>query len=375
MKEQTNAPKNNFNYQTPLNPSRIQLARNLRGILQGELSVLLGHTTQAIISNLETEKSEFTYEHAESIAKVLNLPISFFYKKKNFTRLSKFYYRKRNAFPASKLIPLESKIEVIRSLYTELLKSVEFKTAQLPAIRVNEKNKPDLIAATLRLFLNLGEDPITNLIGLVEKLGIAIIFIDVDSDKFSGMTLQTDTNQSLIVVNKNMPNDHKRFTVAHELAHLIMHIPFSEEADFYEGFDDLSVIEKEADLFAGAFLIPTHMAKYQFKNLTYSKLTDLKIYWKASKQCIIYRAKDTGAITPTKFKSLFIELSRFGERKNEKSPIGIDQPTLFNKMIEFHETKLDFTRKSIAEDLAGINEIDFNDWFGYRTNHLRMVID
>jgi Zn-dependent peptidase ImmA (M78 family)/DNA-binding XRE family transcriptional regulator len=374
MNEQLTTAKK-WTFQNPPNPARIQLARNLKGILQGELSKLLGHTTQAIVSNLETEKTEFTHDHAKSISEVLNLPVSFFYKKKNFTRLSKFYYRKRNAFPASKLIPLESKIEVIRSLYTELLKSVEFQTQQLPAIRVNDKNKPDQIASTLRLFLNLGEDPIPNLVGLIEKLGIPVIFLDVDSDKFSGMTLQTDINQSIIVVNKNMPNDHKRFTIAHELGHLIMHIPFSEEAEFYDNLEDLTIVEKQADQFAGAFLIPTHQAKYQFKNLTYSKLADFKVHWKVSKQAVIYRAKDAGAINETKFKTLFIELSRFGERKNEKIEIAIDQPTLFNKIIQFHEKNLELTKKEIAEDLAGISEIDFNEWFGFRDTKLRMVIN
>lgn len=366
--------KTNIVFPTPPNPARIQLARNLRGILQGELSSLLGHTTQAIVSNLETGKTDFTQEHAESIANALKLPISFFYKKKNFTRLSKFYYRKRNAFPASKLIPLESKIEVIRSLYTELLKSVEFQTQQLPAIRVSEKSTPDQIASTIRLFLNFGEDPVDNLVSIVEKLGIPVIFIDVDSDKFSGMTLQTDINQSIIIINKNMPNDHKRFTIAHELGHLIMHIPFSEEAEFYDNLDDLSIIEKQADQFAGAFLVPTLQARYQFRNLTYSKLAEFKIHWKVSKQSIIYRAKDAGAITETKFKTLFIELSRFGERKNEKVEISIDQPLLFNKIIQFHESNLGFTRKQIAEELAGITEVDFNEWLGFKDNKLRMVI-
>lgn len=359
----------------PPNPSKIQLARNLRGLSQGELSTLLGHNTQIIISNLETEKTQFTHEHVKQLANALELPTSFFYKTKNFTRLSKFYYRKRNAFPASELVPLESKIEVIRSLYTELLTSVEFETQRLPAIRVTSKSTPAEIASTFRLFLNLGDDPLDNLITLVEKLGIAILFIDVESDKFSGMTLQTDINQSLIVVNKNMPNDHKKFTVAHELGHLIMHIPFSEDPKFYDGMDDLITIEKEADQFAGAFLIPKHQARYQFKNLTYSKLSDHKIYWKVSKQAIIYRAKDVGAITDTKAKNLFIELSRFGERKNEKIQISIDTPTLFSKILQFHEKELGLSRKEIAENLAGITEIDFNEWFGFNDSKLRMVID
>lgn len=358
------------------NAARISLARNLRGILQGELSSLLKQTNQSIISNLETGKSDFTEEDVIKISKALNLPTSFFYKDKNFTRLSKFYYRKRNAFPAAQLIPLEAKIDVIRSIYTELLKSVDIQTQTLPSISVSDKNTPQQIADTFRLFLNIGEDPIINLVSIIEKLGIPVIFLDVESDKFSGMTLQTDINQSIIVVNKNMPNDHKKFTIAHELGHLIMHIPFSEDPDFLSDLENFEAVEKQADQFAGAFLIPQTEARYQFRNLTYSKLADFKIHWKVSKQAIIYRAKDVGAISETKFRSLFIELSRFGERKKEKHEIEIDQPRLLNKIIEVHERDLGFSRKRIAEELGGITEADFNQWFGYENgNKLRVVLN
>jgi Zn-dependent peptidase ImmA (M78 family) len=371
-----NPIKNKCMNKTKPNAARIPLARNLRGVLQGELSILLKQSNQSIISNLETGKAEFTDEHVLQISKALGLPPSFFYKDKNFTRLSKFYYRKRNAFNAAQLVPLEAKIDVIRSIYTELLKSVDIQSQELPAIPVSDRNSPQQIADTFRLFLNMGEEPIINLVHLIEKLGIPIIFLDVESDKFSGMTLQTDINQSIIVVNKNMPNDHKKFTIAHELGHLIMHIPFSEDVNFLNQLEDFEAVEKQADQFAGAFLIPASQAKYQFRNLTYSKLADFKIYWKVSKQAIIYRAKDVGAISETKFKSLFIELSRFGERKREKHEIDIDKPTLFNKVVDVHEKSLGFTRKRIAEELGGITESDFNNWFGYENNSkLRIVLN
>ena len=259
-----------------LNAKRIALARNIRGISQGELYKKLELTNQAVLSNIETEKIAFDEAFAISLAKVLNFPVSFFKKEKSFTRLSKFYYRKRNAFPASELVPLESKIEAIRTGYSELLKSVEIDIQTLPAIPATEKNRPEEIGRLFRLFLGLNSDPIEDIVSITERLGIAVLFINVSSDKFSGLTIQTDNNAPLIIINKNMPNDHKKFTIAHELGHLIMHIPFAEDPDFISSLEDLDVVEKQADSFAGAFLIPREQAKYAFRDITYSKLDDLK---------------------------------------------------------------------------------------------------
>lgn len=359
-----------------LNPKQIVLARNMRGLSQGDLSKKLGHTNQSTLSNVEKEKLPFTQELASQLAQVLCLPMTFFYKEKSFTRLSKFYYRKRNAFPASELIPLEGRMEIIRSGYEELLNAVEIDIKKLPSIPVKGSNTPEVIANYLRLFLGLNDDPIDNLISVVERLGIAILFLDVDSDKFSGLTLQTDINAPLIVLNKNMPNDHKKFTIAHELGHLIMHIPFAEDPEFYEALEDLEGVEKQADNFAGAFLMPKKKAQYTFVNLTYSKLTELKLYWKVSKQAIIYRAKAIGAISDSKFKHLFIELSRFGERKRETIEIALDMPVLFKKIISVYENELTYSRKAIAEDVFGISEQDFNNWFEFDDRpRLRVVLN
>lgn len=358
-----------------LNAKRITLARNIRGIAQGELFATLALPNQAALSNIETGKISFDEELAIKLSKALNFPVSFFKKEKSFTRLSKFYYRKRNAFTASELVPLEAKIEAIKYGYSELLKLVEINIQKLPEMPVTDKNRPEEIGRLFRLFLGLNNDPIEDFVSIVERLGIAVLFINVKSDKFSGLTIQTDNNAPLIVINKNMPNDHKKFTIAHELGHLIMHIPFAEDPDFISSLEDLDVVEKQADSFAGAFLIPREQAKYTFRDITYSKLDDLKIYWKVSKQAILYRAKEVGVINDVRFKNLFIELSRRGERKNEKINVYLDSPTLFKKIIKYYEESLKYSRKQIAEDVIGITENDFIDWFDLEPYKLRVALN
>lgn len=353
-----------------LNAKRITLARNLRGVSQGDLAKRLNLTNQSVLSNIETGKLPFDDTFAIQLASELNLPVSFFSKEKSFTRLSKFYYRKRNAFPASELIPLEAKIDVIRESYARLVESVDMPITTLPAIPVTQQNRPEEIAKLFRLFLGLNNEPIDNLVSIIERMGIVVLFLDVKSDKFSGLTVQTDNNYHLIIINKNMPNDHKKFTLCHELGHIIAHIPFAEDPDFISDYD-LDVVEKQADQFAGAFLIPKEQAKYTLRDITYSKLDDLKIYWKVSKQAIICRARDAGIINDVRFKTLFIELSRNGERKKEKITVPLDEPSLFKKIIAAYESE--YTRKEIAEEIMGINEQDFIEWFGYDRPKFKLV--
>lgn len=344
------------------NGRRITKARSARGISQTELAGILkiAHST---LNFIENDKLEFKEELAIQVGNALRFPVEFFRKKTSFTRISKFYYRKRNAFPSKEIVPLEARIDIMRDIYTDLLQAVDINFNDLPKIPVTEKNSPEEIAKNLRLFLGLDDNPIENPISLIERLGIPVIYLDVKSDKFSGMTIQTDLNMPFIVVNKNMPNDRIKHTIFHEIGHVIMHIPFSEDPEFYDKLSHPEALEKEADWFAGAFLVPEVSARYTFSPVTYSNLTNLKIYWKVSKQSLIIRAWQLGLISDSKYETLFRELSRFNERKKEKLEISIDSPVLFKKIVEYYEKNLNMGTKEIAEHIGGIQEKDFIEWF------------
>lgn len=94
-----------------------------------------------------------------------------------------------------------------------------------------------------------------------------------------------------------------------------------------------------------------------------------------SKQALIYRAKNLGIINESKFKSMFIELSRYGERKNERTPISLDTPILLKKIIDVHIKHLGLTAKEVAENIASVYEQDFNELFGFEKPQMRVVFD
>ncbi len=80
----------------------------------------------------------------------------------------------------------------------------------------------------------------------------------------------TDGGYYVIIINKNFSNDHKRFTLAHELGHLIMHT--SNEFLISEYRDK----EDEANRFASEFLMPSDAISNSLRGLKLQYLVELK---------------------------------------------------------------------------------------------------
>ena len=150
-----------------------------------------------------------------------------------------------------------------------------------------------------------------------------------------------------------MPNDRKRFSLAHELGHLVMHLR-SEDLEKPEEQKEI-----EANEFAGEFLMPESLCKEDFFNLKYKDLGMKKYYWKVSKAAIIYRAKELKCISEQTSKYLYVTLGRYGERKNESVQVSIDSPKIISKMLDLHISELNYSTEEIS-DIVGLmpNEIN-----------------
>jgi Zn-dependent peptidase ImmA (M78 family) len=336
------------------------LAREARGLTQTELSKRT-NTDQGNLSKIEKGLSKPTDELLEKYASELNFPISFFKQHPNKTIMSDFFYRKRITMPAKEKTKLEAQIDILRLVYEKLLKSVEIPEAKFPSAGVNRNFTPSDVAKLTREFYKVPKGPIKEFIGLLERNGIAVVFIDVPSTKFDGMTVYTDSNYPMIVLNKNMPNDRKKFTIAHELGHQVMHLPYRFDFDMYERLkSDPNALEKEANSFAAEFLMPENDCRSDLKNITYSKLSHLKLYWQVSKKYIIYSAKTLNCIEDKQYENLLIELSRNGERVKESFDVDIDQPKIMKQLFNAYTQHLGFTQKELADHLS-ITETDLLD--------------
>jgi len=112
----------------------------------------------------------------------------------------------------------------------------------------------DTLALKVRDAWGLGDHVIPDFIDVLESHGILVITTSVDEgSKFDGLQAKI-ADQPVIVISSNWPGDRQRFTLAHELGHLLLHNRLAL------GIDE----ERACNRFAGSFMIPANFLRQHF---------------------------------------------------------------------------------------------------------------
>lgn len=328
-----------------INHSQFIFAREYRGISQTELSKQIIGLSQSNLSKFEKGFDVLSEAVIESLISFLGFPKSFFEKVIN-NDIEIAHYRKRSGITKALKTQIESNNKLLGYLVDQLNHSIDFPDFSLKPLDP-EEYLPEEIAKYTRKLIGLNKrEPVLNIFHLLESNGIIVIEFDDVIEKFDGVSLMTDKGTPIIIINKNFSNDRKRFTIAHELGHILMHIT----GDFpIPKHRDEKRKEIEANRFASEFLMPEEEIKKSLIGLSLYDLAPLKKYWHTSKQSIIRRAKDLKAISDNNYTYFMIELSRMGERKVEKTLVDIDSPIAFKNAYELHKTELNYTDQELAE--------------------------
>ena len=176
---------------------------------------------------------------------------------------------------------------------------------------IESKKDAEKAAISLRAQWNLGNDPISDVVELLEDKGYKVIEISAP-DGFDGMKASYK-DKKLIVLRKIEPGGdvvRKRFTSLHELAH--HNLKFSKSLDEKQ-------MEKLCHAFASAFLFPEEMARKEFDRERFhfyeKELIILKEKWGISISALFARAMDLGIISSYTFKTFNI---KYRERQYHK---------------------------------------------------------
>jgi len=189
-------------------------------------------------------------------------------------------------------------------------------TNPIKNLLVEDEGDAERAAFALRKAWKLGESPIINVVGLLERKGVKVMEIS-RSLKFEGLSALVG-GTPVVVINLTVKEvTRRRFTVLHELAHLIL--------NFRQGLPH-SKIESLCDYFAGAFLLPEGIMHEEFAartKISVNELVSLKEYYGASIRCILVRAahlelKDWGAYE--KWKNIDQKVSNSGKFNGDEKP-------------------------------------------------------
>jgi Zn-dependent peptidase ImmA (M78 family) len=181
----------------------------------------------------------------------------------------------------------------------------------------------------VRAALGLPPDqPIRNLTRLLEHDGAIVLALPYDRDTGQDAFSTRIQGRPLIATLRGAPPDRLRHSLAHELGHLVLHgdAPFGGHE-----------VEKEADQFAGAFLLPAEVATAELDGpMTIERLLKLKERWGISMRALVVRANALGLISTRTYQRWIQSLNtRYGATSEPGSNlVPYERPRALAQMAE-----------------------------------------
>ncbi len=312
---------------------RFKSARLMRGFsLQDLANALDNQLTRQAIHRYEKGEVIPDSEKIILLSKVLNVSPDFFFRSTQ-VELGDVEFRKLSKMPQKEASVIKEITREKLSRYLELEEILgiptEFENHLKEFGIVTTYEQINNAAKLLRHKWSLGNGAIFNVVEILEDKNIKVIKLDVDED-FDG--LQTFVNGTIPVVAYNLRKANKpdriRFTLLHELAHLLLK------------FGDISEKQKETlcHQFAGAMLLPEDTLKLELgehrNKISSMELANIKKQYGISMQAIIMRAKDCEIIKENYTKQLFFFFKQMNWRVDEPFDYeGIEQSNRFEQLL------------------------------------------
>lgn len=349
--------------QLDFNPERLSKALSFRGMTISELAQKTGIARQTLSSYKSGKNLKPISEHINQIAKELNFPKKFFFEESYELNKSPMYFRSLLTTKKAYREYQKVKSEFLEIVYTFLYQYIEFPKFNLPDFTSND---PEIMANELREYWGLGNEPIYDLVSVVEENGIIVSEFSTNSDAidaYSKKILLPDNSVTYFICYSENKTSASRihFDIAHELGHICMHEWYN---DYEMDKEDFIQHEKEANAFASAFLLPKSSFYNDATRINHSiySYTKLKNKWYASIQAMVKRSNDLGIIDYETYSKIFVSMSKRGIRKEEPldDVLVTAEPCMLKSAVELLMDKAVF-----------INGTDFMDKF-YEFSKLRI---
>ncbi|MGA9047167.1 helix-turn-helix domain-containing protein [Sulfuricurvum sp.] len=337
---------------------RLERARKAAGLSLRALGEKVG-VSQTAISKFEKDQLVPDSGMLLKLSMALGVKSEYFFRQhKVEINLESVEYRKRE-------IPKKSLDLINAKILDEIEKRFELESFfPIPPIKsfvlcdelseyIGTIQEIDSLVDKLRANWELGSAPILDLIDVLEGQGIRVFSIkDSIDSKFDGLAAKIH-DQPVIVISSDWPGDRQRFTLAHELGHLVLKGRLSKEIDE----------EKAADRFAGAFLLPTHAIRHELGEhrnfIEIRELGLLKTEYGISMLGAVIRAYQTGIIEKKTYSAVWEMFKRNGWLKKEPGDqYPSEKPHVFEQLV-FHALAEDFIGESKAAQFMGISTIEF----------------
>lgn len=355
------------NFSTYYRSDKLTVARRAAMLSMEELATKIGKTRQ-FVCKLE-KGCEPTTEVLERICSALGINKGFLYTERcSHVDTEKCHFRSLKTRTKTITLNVKSRVEILSSVLRKLENEIELPCVDLPDVsefNLTKNSEIERLSESVRHYWKLGVGPISNVSQLIESIGVIIAKTKGTDGKVDAFSV-SGARPLMILDNPKASVCRNRFTLAHELGHLLFH------EDIVTGD---SVTESQADYFASSFLMPRASFVNEFPcsgegSFNWENMIDFKLRWRVSLKAIIYRATQLGLISTRKAKTAYMHLNTRGFVYKElgDDAVASEEFVILHQMVNLIE--LSTWRVILAE--IGISEKLFFDLFEVKHNNSKL---
>lgn len=335
----------------------LRLARQRKGLRQTSAARLLG-IRQNLLSRMENGLVDISDEFLDIAESIYELPKTFFCQNDKVlgAPLSIHPMWRRKADVTIKEMDMVVAELNIRAMHLRrLLEGIEIDNpTEIPRLDIDQYEDPEKIADLVRRYWKIPNGPISNLTTLVESAGAIVCHSRMGGASISGVSFSAPGIPPIIMLNNDQPSDRMRYTLAHELGHLVMH-RFPSAA-----------MEGEANDFASALLMPAFDIRPYFnhRRIDLALLASMKPEWRASMQALLMRATSLQCLSKNQAQYLWKQISAIRIKLREPPELDFprEEPIVISKIIQEHIDSLGYSKSDLAS-ILNIHEKDFTSMY------------
>jgi Zn-dependent peptidase ImmA (M78 family)/transcriptional regulator with XRE-family HTH domain len=166
-------------------------------------------------------------------------------------------------------------------------------------------------AMALRDIWGMGRGPARDLIPYFEDNGVIVVREPVHCEDMDAVSCWQDDRPYVLISSEVASGPRVAYNLAHELGHLVLHAGVEVDSR------NLDRIERQANRFAGAFLLPAETFAGEVLGTSIDYFTFLKKRWGVSIAAMVYRCKDLSLLSKNQHAYLMRQMNAMKIRQVE----------------------------------------------------------
>lgn len=323
----------------------IKKYRNIRSMSLRDLASVVG-VTQTAIAKYENNELVPDGDRLMEIARALSVSVADLMKPQRKNRPIKISYRKSHSLSRKSQTKLEILLQDKINDYLDVLDLLDERPAKIVKYTVSNISEAEEAALHFRLCNNLNDlMPMTDLTSIVENLGINLIYLNDEDGVYKGFfgVSEIIEEHPFICLTRSVNLFKHRFTLAHELGHLVLDV--CGEVD-----------EEEAcDAFASSLLLPNRALLMKFgekrSSIDWQEFIEVQREYGISIKTAIYRLHRQNVISDGRCKTYNIMFNKLS--KDYESLISTNEQTSKYKMMVYRLRGEGIITESRFQELLG----------------------